>query len=604
MKPKVLVLGLCLLLCPSLRSAPFPLGNGFSYQGRLIEGGQSANGIFRFYFELFDAPLGGTILGAVELEEVEVTDGLFMVELDFGAGKFNGQARWLQISVQGTNGLTLLRPRQQLFPAPNSLFSATAGGVTNGAITSAMLGAGVVTSAALANGAVTATALANNAVTTPKIADGSVTSAKLAPGTLVTNILATTNNLALGTASLDGRLDVYRTGIGTPALQLLGSQNLLRIFSDDGLEKSRLDAGSGWGQLQLNNNSPAGQRAAILTANATGGGSLTLYNSDGTQRAQLFGANAGGELSLNGGDGLEKVRLQTGSNLGSLILNNTFGVQGAICAANFINGGGLLALNGTNGQNRAVLDGASSGGKMNLFNRSSEATVSVTGDTGSGNPALSLFNANGTRTIQALAGVSQFSTYGSDGLEQIRLWGASYGEILLFDNADNNETVRLTSGGDSGGSLTLRNANGNDRVVIQGQGANGGGSISVRDASGTESVQILGDFGGEGRVSTEAFDVSRRIRVPGAGLGTSTPVFIHRATAANTVFSDTAITHPLTDNAPDAILIVTQNATFPAVRNPHPIKVSYGADNQWRIGNVDGADMPIGATFNVLVVKP
>jgi len=546
MNRNILVPGLCLIFCSLIHAAP--LGTGFTYQGRLNDGSVPASGIYHFVFELFDAASGGTLLNDNEREDVTVANGLFTVTLDFGSTAFNGQARWLQINVQTNNGggFTTLTPRQQLFPAPNSLFAATAGGVPNGAITTGMLAPGAVTTAALANGAVTASTLANNAVTTPKIADGSVTSAKLAPGTVITNIPATTNNLALGTASLDGRLDVYRTGVGTPAIQLLGGQNLLHIFSDDGLEKSRLDASPGWGQLQLNNNSPVGQRAAILTANATGGGSLTLYNSNGTQRAQLFGGNAGGELSLNGADGLEKVRLQTGSNLGSLILNNNFGVQGALCVANFINGGGLLTLNNTSGQNRVVLDGGSAGGKLSLLNTSSglsvdlrsqfsagntaawmglndngserisfaarngstgrggligvmngsaAATVLVTGDTGTGNSDLSLFNSAGTRTIRAQAGASQISTFGSDGLEQIRLWGASFGEILLFDNAGNHETVKLSAGdpsGDSGASLRLRNASGSDRVVIQGQDANGGGAITIRDASGTETVTILG----------------------------------------------------------------------------------------------------------------
>ena len=57
----------------------------------------------------------------------------------------------------------------------------------------------------------------------------------------------------------------------------------------------------------MNNNSATGKRGAILTANATGGCSLALYNSNGTQRALLFGGNAGGELNLTGGGSAVRV---------------------------------------------------------------------------------------------------------------------------------------------------------------------------------------------------------------------------------------------------------------------------------------------------------
>ena len=45
---------------------------------------------------------------------VNVNEGVFTVALDFGAGVFDGDARWLEISVvcpAGGGGLTLLAPR-------------------------------------------------------------------------------------------------------------------------------------------------------------------------------------------------------------------------------------------------------------------------------------------------------------------------------------------------------------------------------------------------------------------------------------------------------------------------------------------------------------
>jgi hypothetical protein len=85
---------------PDARPAAAPqavLGNGFTYQGQLTDGGDPAQGVFDFQFVLFDtAAVGtGTLQGSVTAENVTVVDGLFTVALDFGAGAFAGDARWL-----------------------------------------------------------------------------------------------------------------------------------------------------------------------------------------------------------------------------------------------------------------------------------------------------------------------------------------------------------------------------------------------------------------------------------------------------------------------------------------------------------------------------
>lgn len=73
---------------------------------------------------------------------------------------------------------------------------------------------------------------------------------------------------------------------------------------------------------------------------------------------------------------------------------------------------------------------------------------------------------------------SQISTFGSDGLEQIRLWGVGFGELLLNDNTGNNQTAKLSATSNSGGQLTLGDATGVTEIFL-----NGGGS-------GDASVQL------------------------------------------------------------------------------------------------------------------
>ena len=103
-----------------------PLGNAITYQGRLAKNGSPVNGSCNLIFTLYDALTGGLQIGpAVPLSDQQVSDGIFVGSLDFGAGVFNGQARWLEIQVQGPGdpGFTLLTPRQAIAAAPYSLFA-------------------------------------------------------------------------------------------------------------------------------------------------------------------------------------------------------------------------------------------------------------------------------------------------------------------------------------------------------------------------------------------------------------------------------------------------------------------------------------------------
>ena len=102
------------------------------------------------------------------------------------------------------------------------------------------------------------------------------------------------------------------------------------------------------------------------------------------------------------------------------------------------------------------------------------------------------------------------------------------------------------------------------------------------------------------------------IRVSGAGVGTATPVFVHRATSGNIEGAAphrTTITHPLCDGDPNAILIVTPNfnpggAATGVIEN-HPIGVYFHPTlHQWQIFHQDFAAMTVSAAYNVLVIKP
>jgi hypothetical protein len=103
-----------------------PVGTAFTYQGRLEDGGAPANGVYDLRFQLSDAPTLGLLLGTVEVNDVQVTDGTFTVTLDFGSPVFAGDKRWLAVGVRpgtSTGGYTSLSPRQELSPAPYAIYA-------------------------------------------------------------------------------------------------------------------------------------------------------------------------------------------------------------------------------------------------------------------------------------------------------------------------------------------------------------------------------------------------------------------------------------------------------------------------------------------------
>jgi len=111
--------------------------SSFTYQGRLTDGGTAANGNYDLQFALWDSASGGAQIGStLTLSSVAVSNGVFSVSLDFGAGSFNGANRFLEISARPISGgaFTVLTPRQPVTATPyaiRSLNAATADSATN-----------------------------------------------------------------------------------------------------------------------------------------------------------------------------------------------------------------------------------------------------------------------------------------------------------------------------------------------------------------------------------------------------------------------------------------------------------------------------------------
>jgi hypothetical protein len=121
----------------------------WTYQGRLNTSTGVANGNYDLQFAVFNAVTSGAQQGpTLTNTPVGVTNGLFTVNLDFGAGVFTGPDRWLEIGVR-SNGqavaFTILAARQRLTPSPYALFApnaataATANGLAAGTVSASQL---------------------------------------------------------------------------------------------------------------------------------------------------------------------------------------------------------------------------------------------------------------------------------------------------------------------------------------------------------------------------------------------------------------------------------------------------------------------------------
>lgn len=101
--------------------------SAFTYQGKLTEAGNPANGDYELEFKLYDAPnVGtGTQQGAtLQRDPVTASAGVFTVTLDFGANVFSGADRFLEIGVRpdgSASAYTVLSPRQPITSSPYAI---------------------------------------------------------------------------------------------------------------------------------------------------------------------------------------------------------------------------------------------------------------------------------------------------------------------------------------------------------------------------------------------------------------------------------------------------------------------------------------------------
>ncbi|MCX6880010.1 MAG: tail fiber domain-containing protein [Verrucomicrobia bacterium] len=124
-----------------LTTNAFAQGSAFTWQGHLTEAGQPANGLYDLTFALYGFATGGTALDTKTINGATVVNGLYTETLDFGPGVFDGNPRWLELSLNttGVADFTTLAPRQPITATPYAIRAVSAGTATTAGSLSGML---------------------------------------------------------------------------------------------------------------------------------------------------------------------------------------------------------------------------------------------------------------------------------------------------------------------------------------------------------------------------------------------------------------------------------------------------------------------------------
>ena len=468
--PKAILLPFCLVAGLLFPTGVQAQSTAFNYQGQLSDGGSPATGRYEFQFTLWDSVSGGVLASAATLGTpggVGVTNGLFAVVLDFGAGALTGQARWIEAAVR-TNGsaaaFTTVVPRQSVPFSPYAVFATLAGGAASGSISNAALAANAVTAAKITPGevvkginnlkdAVTLQAGANVALNT---AGNTITiSATLPPGSgpawNVGGNLGTTTGNFVGTAD-DKPLELRVNNTRALRLELNGSGQPNVIGGN------------------TNNTLAAGLVGTVIAGGATnsiGGGSH--WSMIGGGRANSIGASSY-TAGIGSGNGNQ---IQAGAPY-ALVgggYNNVIQTNGQ--AAMIVGGfGNTIGSNGqfaviTGGRDNTVLaDGTFAtiaGGRSNT-NQASYSNIG--GGRQNTIQSNALFSAVGGGYINALEGGVQYSLIGG-GRENAVQSNASY--VTIAGGYRNTNQTGANYGTIGGGIQNLIQTNAQYTVIGGGQ---------------------------------------------------------------------------------------------------------------------------------------
>ncbi len=289
------------VLALTLSAQAADLGSSITYQGRLDMDGSPLTGEADLGFSLWDADVGGNQIGfGIAAAAVPIVDGVFTIELDFGAMAFVGDARWLEIKVASppAGPFVTLTPRQPLTAAPFALHTR---GIQVDDAGRVGIGTSTPTTELEVSGSITATAF---------VGDGSaLTNLPTTPSTWSENgsaIYYEAGQVGVGTSDLDigDQLTVHGGDLA------IRNDQTIRFKRADGSTAGLIDpAGEGMTLLET--------RGGDVTSLTIGGSDIT-FTTDDTERMRITSAGSVGigtdvpssHLDVSDGDINSALRIQ------------------------------------------------------------------------------------------------------------------------------------------------------------------------------------------------------------------------------------------------------------------------------------------------------
>jgi hypothetical protein len=434
-------------------------GTAFTYQGRLNNGTNTANGGFDFTFSLFNAITGGSQAGPTLTNlDVSVSNGLFIVTEDFGA-VYNGTAYWLQIGVRtnGGNAFTALSPRQTLTPTP---YAVTASNIT-GTLQVGQL-------------------------------SGTLTLSQL-PGAVVTNSEA---SVTLTSLTLSSNLTLPSSGIidagGSTLLFVSGNENFYAGPNAGSATTSGAGStGIGYESLQSNTNGTNNTAIGYQTLNNNTNGSYNVAIGERT----LFNNTSGNDNTADGRHALEDNTTGNDNTADgySALSSSTTGSQntaiGSSALASILRGSNNIVLGyqaGSNygeGESSNILIGSPGvGGDTAIIRIGSGQTSTFVAGVINGNGA-GLTNLS----VAALPNVVVTNNEANVSLNGLNLPLPAiidaYSTTLLYADNNNNTFFGLTTFGEEG--------NGNNNTGIGNEAMDFNSSGSYNTAVGVNALDDM-----------------------------------------------------------------------------------------------------------------
>lgn len=447
MRP-LLVLLLVFLSVPAIADEMTPadgptqnltLGSSFNYQGRLVLNSVPVDGATDIRISLWDAASAGTQIGVDQTFASHlVVEGLFSVELDFGAAAFAGDARWLEIEVRspaGVGGYTTLLPRQEINAVPYALHALNGGG--GGGAGYWDLSGSTLTNNSSERVFVNRTNWITSAeyfgIEAPTSSFGGMYINTTGDTGLPFYGYKAGTNPSMWTYA-DGATNEWRVFNGADRLQVL-STGEVEVGTTITLDNWDNDAGAGVIELSKNLG-PVGARLWGGTANGTQGGTLALYNDTNTTATVVLDGEYGGAAG------------------GALLLRNSQGNTSIEMGADFNPGErGIIKMYSPTGNTAVIIDSsetgaADQGATLKLYDDSGNLTIELDADYGSGGEGRI------TTEVIEITGGSDFSEQfdvncGGRGIEPgsvVSIDASTPGELCLSSSAYDRRVAGIVSG--------------------------------------------------------------------------------------------------------------------------------------------------------------